>query len=74
MELRAVIAEVETWPAEARLRLIEEVWDGLARDGLGIGISPEIRGLLDRRLAELEANPDDVVSCEEIQAHASRAR
>lgn len=35
MDLKAVLTEVQTWPAEDRLRLIEELWDGLADEGYG---------------------------------------
>ena len=30
MDLKSVLTEVQAWPPEDRLRLIEEVWDGLS--------------------------------------------
>ena len=58
MDRQAVLAEVRSWPAEERLLLIGEVWDGLAEADAGPELSEELTTLLDRRLEALEANPD----------------
>jgi putative addiction module component (TIGR02574 family) len=53
-----------------RLRLVEELWDSIAEDAPdeALPVTPELAAELDRRLAEHEANPDDVVSWEDARA------
>lgn len=74
MDLEAVLSEVRTWPAEHRLRLIEEVWDGLSEGGLEPEPTEDLKELLDRRLAALDADPDSVMTWEEIEAFVRRPR
>jgi putative addiction module component (TIGR02574 family) len=68
------LAGVEAWPPEDRLRLIEEVWDGLSDVDREFELTEELKNLLDRRLAALGANPGDVVTWDEIKAFARRSR
>jgi putative addiction module component (TIGR02574 family) len=53
-----------------RLRLVEDLWDSIAEDAPdeALPVSPELAAELDRRLAEHEANPDDVVPWEAARA------
>ncbi|WP_165072847.1 addiction module protein [Paludisphaera rhizosphaerae] len=74
MDLKSVLSEVQAWPPEDRLRLIEEVWDSLADDESGPELTPELRDLLDRRLAALEAEPDGGVTWDEIRQRYRTAR
>ena len=74
MDLKTVLTEVQSWPPEDRLRLIEEVWDGLCDLGYEAELSVELMDLLDRRLAALDADPDDVLTWDEIKAHVRRPR
>jgi len=48
-----------------RLILVEELWDSIAA---ATPLTDAQRAELDRRLADHEANPDDVVSWEEVQS------
>ena len=48
-----------------RLNLVEELWDSIAA---ATPLTNAHRAELDRRLADHEANPDDVVSWEEVQS------
>ena len=70
MDLKAVLTEVQSWPEEDRLRLIEEVWDGLAGGDHEFEISEELRELLDRRIDALDKNPGAVIPWEVVQARA----
>jgi putative addiction module component (TIGR02574 family) len=74
MDLEAVLSEVQSWPAEERLRLIGEVWDRLTEEDHEPALPPELKALLDQRLAALETDPDDVLTWEQIKAHARRPR
>ncbi len=53
---------------EERLALVEELWDSIAQSGADVPLSAAQQTELDRRLAEHEANPDDVVSWEDVKA------
>ncbi len=53
---------------EERLALVEELWDSIAADSAGIPLTGAQRAELDRRLADHEANPADVVPWEEVKA------
>ncbi|MGH7566237.1 MAG: addiction module protein [Gemmatimonadota bacterium] len=53
---------------DERLRLIEELWESVAADSAGVPLTDAQRAELDRRIADHEANPDDVVPWEEVKA------
>ena len=58
-------------PAE-RLQLISQLWDTLSDDD--IPVSPEERALLDARLADLQANPQDQSPWSEVKARLEQRR
>lgn len=70
MDFKAVLTEVQSWPAEDRLRLIEVVWDGLSDAGTEPELSDDLKDLLDRRLEALDRNPDAVIPWEVVEARA----
>jgi putative addiction module component (TIGR02574 family) len=70
MDLKTVLTETESWPVEDRLRLLHDLWDRLVDRGYEPELTEEQKAELDRRLAEDEAAPDDVVSWEEVKARA----
>jgi putative addiction module component (TIGR02574 family) len=72
MDLQSVLAQVESWPVKDRLRLMEQIWDGLLGQGDEPGLSEDQKAEIDRRLAEDDASPDDVVAWEEVRAEALR--
>jgi len=74
MDLNTVLAEVQSWPAEDRLRLIEEVWGGLSDEASEFELTEELKDLLDRRLAALDAAPGNVLTWDEVKAYVRRPR
>jgi putative addiction module component (TIGR02574 family) len=70
MDLPSVLREVDTWPVEDRMLLVQERWDRLVDQDYEAEISEQLRDELDRRLAADEAAPDEVVSWEEVKAEA----
>lgn len=52
---------------EDRLALLEELWDSIAADSAAVPLTEAQRAELDRRIAEHDTNPDDVVSWEEVK-------
>ena len=59
---------IERLGIEDRLTLVEEIWDSIAADSTAVPLTQAQRDELDRRIADHEANPDDVVSWEEVKA------
>lgn len=53
---------------EERLALVEEIWDSIAADSADVPLTDAQRAELDRRIADHEANPDDVVPWNEVKA------
>ncbi len=74
MDMDSVLTRVESWPVEDRLRLMEQIWAGLLSQGQGNepGLTETQMAEIDRRLAEDDAAPDDVVSWEEVKEEALR--
>ena len=58
---------IERLGIEERLTLVEELWDSIAADSAAVPLTEAQRAELDRRIAEHEANPDDVVPWEEVK-------
>jgi putative addiction module component (TIGR02574 family) len=75
MDLPSVLREVDAWPVEDRMLLIQQLWDRLADQGYEPEVWEDLRDELDRRIAADEAAPDEVVSWEEVKTEAlKRAR
>jgi putative addiction module component (TIGR02574 family) len=70
MDLRTVLTEVDSWPVEDRIRLVQEVWDRIADQGREPKLSDEFKAELDRRLAAHQANPEAAIPWEEVEAEA----
>ena len=59
---------IERLGIEERLTLVEELWDSIAADSTVVPLTQAQRAELDRRIAEHETNPNDVVPWEEVKA------
>ena len=66
------IAEILQLPVEERLRLAQLIWDSVAADASALPLGQAHRAVIDERLAEHEANPDDVATRDEVLAEARR--
>ncbi|MGH7170814.1 MAG: addiction module protein, partial [Gemmataceae bacterium] len=51
-----------------RIVLVQEIWDSIADNPEEMPLPEERKQVLDQRLAALEANPNDVLTWEEIKA------
>ena len=70
MDLQKVLTEVDSWSVGDRIRLLNELWDRLDEPGQDPALSDEQKAELDRRIAEDDAAPDDVVSWDVAKAQA----
>lgn len=59
---------IERLSVAERLTLVEELWDSISD---ATPVTDAQRAELDRRVAEHEANPDDVISWEEVKSSIS---
>ena len=70
MDLAKTLAEIQSLSIEERLALVEAIWDSIADDTENLPLTEAQRLELERRIADDEANPDDVVPWEEVRAQA----
>ena len=70
VDLQTILTEVDSWPVEQRLRLVEEVGNRLTREGQGPELSDAARAEIDRRLAAHAANPDAAIPADQALADA----
>lgn len=74
MDLTTILREVASWPIDERIELVEAVWDRIVDSGDHCEPTGAQKADLDRRLAELDAAPDDVLTWDEITAHVRHPR
>jgi putative addiction module component (TIGR02574 family) len=75
VDIAATLAEIKSLSIDERLALVEAIWDSIAAESDSLPLTEAQRVELEHRLADDEANPDDVVSWDEVRAQAlARAR
>jgi putative addiction module component (TIGR02574 family) len=75
VDIATTLAEIKSLSIEDRLALVEAIWDSIAAESENLPLTDVQRQELERRLADHEANPDDVIPWEEVRADAlARAR
>lgn len=74
MDISTVLRELDSWPVEERIRLVQEVWDRLVDRGVEPDLTDDQKAEFDRRLADLDADADAAVTWEEIERHVRRPR
>lgn len=62
------LEEILQLPVEERLRLVEAVWDSLAATPDAIPMSETVRAEIERRDADDERNPEDVIPWADVKA------
>lgn len=73
MEFQAVLDAVRAWPVDDQVKLVDRIQDELLSQDDDSELPPELMQELDRRIAEVEANPSDGIPWEQVLAEA-RAR
>ncbi len=73
VEVRAMTATVKSLGidrlgVEERVKLVEEIWETIGAESENIPLTPAQRAELERRVAEDDANPEDVTCWEEVKA------
>jgi len=61
---------IEPMPLEQRIALDQEIWDSVAVEAGLSSSTPAELGVLEQRVAEDDASPDDVIAWERIKDEA----
>jgi putative addiction module component (TIGR02574 family) len=59
---------IDQMPRDVRIALVQEIWDTIAAEANVLPLSEMQRRELERRLADDDANPDDVTQWEQVEA------
>lgn len=59
---------IERLPIEERLALVEEIWDSIAADSGAVPLTGAQRIELEKRIAEDDENPHDVIPWDQVKA------
>ena len=70
MTLTMTALGIDRLSVEDRLALVHEIWDSIAAEPRNTYLSDAQRDELERRVAEHERNPQDVVPWEQVKADA----
>lgn len=63
---------IDRLPVDQKVKLVQEIWDSITQEVGALPPSPEEKVELERRLAEDQATPGDVLTWEEIKADAAK--
>lgn len=58
---------IDQLPIEERLTLVEEIWDSIAADSGAAPLTDAQRIELEKRIAEDDANPHDVIPWDQVK-------
>ena len=67
MSTGAILETFRKLPPSEKVRLVQQLWDEIAEEASHLPLSDSQRRLLDERIDEHEANPDDVEPWEEAR-------
>lgn len=68
MNFTSTLSQINDWTIPERIRLVQAVLDGIAEEQESPELTDELKQEIDRRLATLDADPDNVVSWDEVYA------
>jgi putative addiction module component (TIGR02574 family) len=72
MDITATLKEITALSVSDRIRIVQAIWDSIAEEQVYTDLTTAQQQELDRRIADYEANPDDVLTWEEIKASIKR--
>ena len=73
-DLSAILAEIEALSLDDRIRLMHAIEEGIAAEAPAADLTDAQQRELNRRIAASDANPNDVISWEELKSRLRRRR
>jgi putative addiction module component (TIGR02574 family) len=68
MDITATLNEIVALSIEDRINLVQAIWNSIATDQAYTDLTDMQNQELDRRIADSESNPDNVMTWQEIKA------
>jgi putative addiction module component (TIGR02574 family) len=73
-DMTTTLHQISALPVPDQIELLHQAWDRLIDSGWEPELSDAQKEEFDRRLADLDANPQNVVSLEKLVEHVRRPR
>ncbi len=67
MNLTETLNEITSLSVEERIRIVQVIWDSIAAEQVYPDLTEAQQQELDRRIADYEVNPNNVLTWEEIK-------
>lgn len=67
MNTTSLLTEIQKLPVADQVVLVQQIWDQIAESDTVLPLTEAQKAELDRRSAELEANPEMAIPWEEVQ-------
>lgn len=74
MTLANALKDIEALPRSDQIELLHALWDRLVGSGWQPSLDQATKDELDRRLSAADADPENVLTWEDIKSHARRER
>ena len=74
MDTAAILTEIGKLPVEDQIVLVQRVWDAIADSDTPLELTDAQKAEINRRSAELDANPDIAVPWEEVKRSLQERR
>ena len=74
MDMRTALTEVDMWSLDDRIRFVQQVWDRIIATDWQPRLTDAQKAEIDRRLDDLNANPNNVSTWDSIVQHVRRPR
>ncbi|MDZ8238203.1 MAG: addiction module protein [Nostoc sp. ChiQUE01a] len=68
MDITATLNEIATLSVEDRIPIVQAIWDSIAAEQVYPDLTDAQKQELDRRIADSDSNPDNVLTWKEIKA------
>ena len=65
-----ILQQASVLDIDEQIELVEAIWNGIVSRGITPSLTEAQKGVLDRRLADHLATPDDVLSWDEVKTAA----
>ena len=65
MDINETLSELTPLPVTDRLRVVESLWNSIGSD-TAVSLSPEQRDEINRRIQAHEANPDELLTWDQV--------